>query len=757
MNKLINESATIPSVESEAELGGVESEASAGAGSIGGLDRTEEDFTREGAKTTGFMGKNSDITWLQRLRKENKYGEGTSAQDANQERRYDISGLSFRTHTYQDTTNVALPEVGQGFTIQESSYHLNDLAIFAHEAVDPYEMPTNEHASMLFNTYMQRVHPTFPIVARMNLHNQFSKFMSRNGTQQPPRKWLAIINLIFAIAAKYSHLTQAEWQGNERDHTIYFTRARMLAITDETIFNHPDLQMIQVLGLMSYYLLAIDQVNRAWCLTGMAIRASNALALNMRNDSADLSNGLKEVRYRVWWSLYTLEHQLCSMTGRVSCTLDDHCSCPLPVPVLEEDFETPLGQKLLSKEHQRKDRVPSWNAHTPSVPTGSNPSSRIGSNTKAELSRSPSAAQSSQSRSESTLDWAKDVRPNMALYFLHLVQVCRLTQVVFCRLYNPTAVQARWSEIQSQIGDLNEQLDNWYSKLPAAFDFRRDQTDKDFIEARLSLGFFYYSTRMILHRPCLCRLDRKLPGQSVKSQEFNRAAATACVTSAQEQLALITDIPNAVAFLKVGPWTSILQNLVQSVTVLMLEISFQAHHMPEQAGDLLNSAKKAIRWLHALGEDNLAAARAWQLSHTMLREAAAKIGRNVEDIPNKPPRAAESGSDDVSMATGSSSTQQGAYGHGQSHNHDLGPGFLPPMSISMSGMSMADMADISMPALSGFPDPLAAYDQFYSMVGSVDPSQMQFAQTEVVETATVPGQPKPSMHSVAADLEMFTY
>ncbi|KAK5936744.1 hypothetical protein PMZ80_011007 [Knufia obscura] len=713
----IADSTAILGVEPDtiSELSGEENELASGrAGSTGAVDRTEEDFTREGAKTTGYMGKNSDVTWMQRLRQENKYGEGRAAQDPNQERLYEISGPSFRTHMNQNMSNVAPSEEHEGFTIEESSYHLNDLSIFAYDAVAPYEMPTNEHARMLFHTYMQRVHHSFPIVGRVNLHNQFFKLMSKNGSQQASRKWLAIINIIFAIAAKYSHLIQAEWAGDERDHVIYFTRARMLAITDETIFNHPDLQMIQILGLMSYYLMAVDQTHRAWCLNGTAVRACNALGVNMRNDSSELSNDLKEVRYRVWWSLYTLENRLCGITGRVSCILDDHCTCPLPAPVLEEDFGTPLGQKLLSNEHQQSDRAPSSNAQSPPAP--SNRSSRSGCNTKAEASRSPLATQSMQAPSDSTLEWAKDARPTTALYFLHVVQACRLMQAAFHNLYSPTATQARWSDMQSRIKELNEQLDLWYGKLPAAFDFRRNQRDKEFVEPRLSLGFLYYSIKMVIHRPCLCRLDRRLPTQSAKSQEFNRSAATTCVTSAQEQLALIPDAPNAVGFLKIGPWANILHNLVQSVTVLMLEISFRSHHMPEQADDVLDTAKKAIRWLHALGDENLAAARAWQLSNIMLRDVVAKIGRNVKDIPDKPPRAAGlCAADNVSMGTRSSSTQQGTY---VQHGQDFASSFLPPSSMSMANMPM--------PALTGFLDPMNAYDQFYLMGENVDPSQMQF-------------------------------
>lgn len=57
------------------EEAGEESDASAGVGSTGAVDRIEEDFNRsEEARNTGFMGKNSEITWLQRLRQENQFG-----------------------------------------------------------------------------------------------------------------------------------------------------------------------------------------------------------------------------------------------------------------------------------------------------------------------------------------------------------------------------------------------------------------------------------------------------------------------------------------------------------------------------------------------------------------------------------------------------------------------------------------------------------------------------------------------------------
>lgn len=75
------EAATVAPLDNDnaSEASGAESDASGGAGSTGALDKTDEDFTRDGAKATGFMGKNSDVTWIQRLRHENKQTDSSAA------------------------------------------------------------------------------------------------------------------------------------------------------------------------------------------------------------------------------------------------------------------------------------------------------------------------------------------------------------------------------------------------------------------------------------------------------------------------------------------------------------------------------------------------------------------------------------------------------------------------------------------------------------------------------------------------------
>ena len=619
------------------------------------------------------MGRTSEITWLRRLRQENK--------DRDESGCVSLSPSGSGSKRAANNSFSPLAEAGSAYSMYESSYYLDDEAITTFEHIDPYEVPTAETARNLFNAYFNSVHPTFPILGRRNLTAQFQKFVSGQA-QRPPKRWLAILNLIFAIAARYSHLIQADWKGDERDHLIYFTKARLLSVTSETIFHHPDLQLIQITGLFSIYFLSISQINRAWSMAGIAIRWAIALGLNLRNDSPTLKDSMKEIRYRVWWALYTFEHRLCSMTGRTNCIRDDQCTTPLPVPVDEDKFESQEGSALLSKEQQQGSRAPLSNSHSPR-----SPGSRSRAATKATGttgSRSPSGMTPT-----STLDFAKDVAVSNSLYFLHLVQLTRLTQSIFHRLYNPTALQGTWAEVQDIIRLLSEQLSAWYLSLPSMFDFRRKRRDRDFYELRLSLGFSYYGTKIMVHRPCLCRLDRRIPHQSSKSLEFNRQAVIACVDAARDTLNLIPDEPNAVGLMRVSPWWCILDWLVQACTVLMLEISFQAHHMPEEADKVLEAAKKGVRWLHALGEDNLSAKRAWSLCNAMLHEAVRKIGRDVSDLPQRPPG-----------PTSSLETP----GYGQAHSGMTICSVSGPTSSLMKGGTYCAFAKL---------DQLMQYDQYF--------------------------------------------
>ena len=206
-------------------------------GSLEAIDRVEEDLNQTpNSRATGYMGKNSEVTWMQSLQK----------------------GVEHRSQKSTSSPEAMVDD--DQFSIHCMSYHLDDLDISIPGPVQVYTMPQQAVADRLFDDYLNTVHPCFPIINRKLFRSQYQTFSS--GSVRPGDKWLAILNLIFAIAAKHAHLTQAPWRGESNDHLVYLTRARILSMNGDVLFNHPDLQQVQVEGLIAFYLLASEQINR---------------------------------------------------------------------------------------------------------------------------------------------------------------------------------------------------------------------------------------------------------------------------------------------------------------------------------------------------------------------------------------------------------------------------------------------------------------------------------------------------------------
>lgn len=234
-----------------------EYKASARAGSTESLDCIDEDYNRnQAARATGFHGKNSELTWMQKLRQ-------PTAQDSEEDQDND------HEHEHQDrwTDGYTSPvfhndNPGPAFTpTSEANYHCDDLALDPPGHVNMFEMPLQATADMLFQSYLETVHPAFPIIGKTTFNYQYQAFLVSQDQSKINRNWLAILNLIFAIGAKYSHLIQAEWSGDKTDHLVYFTRARMLGFNTDAILGHAELQKIQIAGLVSFYLMAMSQIN----------------------------------------------------------------------------------------------------------------------------------------------------------------------------------------------------------------------------------------------------------------------------------------------------------------------------------------------------------------------------------------------------------------------------------------------------------------------------------------------------------------
>jgi hypothetical protein len=141
------------------------------------------------------------------------------------------------------------------------NYHLDDLDIpLVSDESDPMTVPPREIADKYLDAYMTYVHPTFSVLRKSTFTGQYRQFFSK--PTQPPRKWLGILNMIFAIGCRYCKLLDPGTESAWEDGLVYLTRARQLCLHENVLFEHTDLQQIQLEFLVAVYLLCLGQVNR---------------------------------------------------------------------------------------------------------------------------------------------------------------------------------------------------------------------------------------------------------------------------------------------------------------------------------------------------------------------------------------------------------------------------------------------------------------------------------------------------------------
>jgi hypothetical protein len=223
-----------------------EAHVAASVGSNEGLEFLEEDVLKDLASPeTGFLGRNSQIQWMQALqRKLNDPGGepstlptgllGASEEDLSQraeaprQRRHQLAatGPLSDYYFYLDNTDIDI------------------------EVENPYLVPPVETAENLFELYQMAVHNPFRILGNEfgDKLQRYYQDKQRGGTMNVCIKWMAIMNLVFAIGARFSQLVGAGRHTDDHSHLVYMSRAvHFLGLKPVTaLISFADLSVIQV-------------------------------------------------------------------------------------------------------------------------------------------------------------------------------------------------------------------------------------------------------------------------------------------------------------------------------------------------------------------------------------------------------------------------------------------------------------------------------------------------------------------------------
>lgn len=122
------------------------------------------------------------------------------------------------------------------------SYHFEPTDYPSSEVDNIYALPPKPLAERLLNSFMDSVQPSLPIIRQGLFIDQFNLLYTGKSIY-PGRKWLAVLNAVFAISTKLCQLS-GEDVPNHGDQ--FFSRAQTLNISESLVDDHEDLQQVQL-------------------------------------------------------------------------------------------------------------------------------------------------------------------------------------------------------------------------------------------------------------------------------------------------------------------------------------------------------------------------------------------------------------------------------------------------------------------------------------------------------------------------------
>ncbi|GFF77371.1 C6 transcription factor, putative [Aspergillus udagawae] len=514
-------------------------------------DPIEEDFNKDKmSQATGFIGAHSGRAWLHQLKRK---------------------GLRLEDASWQDSET---PDDFFADSISSVNYFLDDEELSVDLSVQPFTIPPQDIADELLDTYFDMLHPGFPIVGKTVFLHQYRRLYSEPQSK-PPKKWLAIFNLILAIAAQHLSLTYFDEADEWHDPSKYFSRGSVLGLADTPLIPHPDIQQAQIEGLAAFYLLMIGQVNRAWRISGTATSSAIAMGLHLRSVSKDTLDISKELRCRVWWSIFVLETTLSVMTGRPYSVANQFCTAPLPLPFDEDQFGDAFVARLLADANARR-----------------------------TLSKSLLSATAPDAET-----YLPAVKPCASLYFLFTVEIARIMRCAINLLYAPGATRSSSYSVEKALEDLISTINSLQRRLPEPFQFSRPQEDPAFETQRWCLAFQFYSAKMTIARIAIYRWERS--GQATSSRW--KEMSDICTNAACNMLSQLPDEPDIIWLGRIAPWCWILHDLMQALTVLLIELESRVKHGAKDPELISRYIQKGMHWLLAMASRHAASERAWQI------------------------------------------------------------------------------------------------------------------------------------------------
>lgn len=197
-------------------------------------------------------------------------------------------------------------------------------------------LPPRNVADALVAGFFDRVHPDFPLFHRSTFQQRYET--SWEGPSESAQKtelaWMCCLFMVFVLGAQALEEHDVEQSSQLQKRYLALARARLHKLVTTS-----SLQNVQALALLMLYEHNSGERNTAWMLVGSAARMAISLGLHRDNTAGSFDTIERNIRRRVWWSLYMFEHELSVVLGRPSGIDDAEVYVGLP----DENIIEPAG------------------------------------------------------------------------------------------------------------------------------------------------------------------------------------------------------------------------------------------------------------------------------------------------------------------------------------------------------------------------------------------------------------------------------
>ncbi|OAA63691.1 fungal-specific transcription factor [Niveomyces insectorum RCEF 264] len=215
------------------------------------------------------------------------------------------------------------------------------------------DLPPKDVADAMVALFFAKVHRDFPIFHRALFMAMYEDMWSLTPNTEPA--WLMALGMVFVLGLDAASSPPSSSSPSSRDDALpMLSPAQKRAMKERylaaakgllpEVLSGCTLGHVQAIMLYCRHAYISGDRNTSWSLAGAAIRIAVAIGLHRNGANARCNLLERELRKRVWWTLYAFERMECSSLGRASAIDDDECNVGFPTEgLLDMGDIIPLG------------------------------------------------------------------------------------------------------------------------------------------------------------------------------------------------------------------------------------------------------------------------------------------------------------------------------------------------------------------------------------------------------------------------------